>query len=661
MPFKLKQKADYLLNQGKASEAILLYQQAIQHKPDYAEAFNNLGIAFKHRNRLNEAIACYQEALKTKPDYAIACNNLANALRDQGNLAEAKRFYHQALGLKPDFPEVFNNLGHVLMELGRLNEAILHFKKALQLQPDYAEAHNNLGNAFQEKKDFTAAINCYQNAIKLHPQYHKAFNNFGNACQRQGRLYQAIGCYRKAIELKPDYCEAFNNVGNALVESGNIPEAIAAYTKALDMNPAYTVAHSNLLLSLQYQTGCDLPSLNAAAKQWWQQHAESCFQPGRIAPLPSSKRRLKIGYISPDFRQHSVSFFFLPLLQGHDRCRVEVFCYSAVKSPDYMTDEIRKLSDHWRPVMGLTDETVAAQVRQDGIDILVDLAGHTAENRLLVLAHKPAPVQVTWLGYPGTTGLPVIDYRLTDEIADPPGEADRCHSESLIRLAQGFLCYGPPDDAPAVSGLPARHNGHITFGSFNNLPKINREVIGLWSRLLQQVPDSRLLLKSKQFADEQVRQRFLDMFSACGITAERVRLMPRVASTAGHLALYDQVDIALDPFPYNGTTTTCESLWMGVPVICLRGDRHAGRVGASILTRLGLSQMVADSADDYVGIGIKLADDMKALENLRLGMRARMQSSALCDAKAFARSMENTFQRAWEFRCQKNDQNERIV
>jgi predicted O-linked N-acetylglucosamine transferase (SPINDLY family) len=661
MTVQLKQKGDFLLSQGRASDAIFYYRQAIEQTPDYAEAFNNLGIAFKHQNRLDDAIACYHAALKSKPDYAIACNNLANAHRDRGDLVQAKKFYQKALDLKPDFAEVLNNLGNVLMEQGNLNDAILKYQTALRIKPDYCEAYNNLGNAFQEQKDLTAAIHCYENAIQINPQYYKAFNNLGNAYQRQGRLNQAVICYQKTIGIRPGYSEAFNNIGNALVEFGKISEAIGAYTKALELNPAYTVAHSNLLLSLQYHTGIDLSAHYAAASKWWQQQAQSYLQPVSFEPLNNRQKKLKIGYISPDFRQHSVSFFLLPFLQNHD-CKVdEIFCYSAVKSPDILTDRIRKLSDHWCSIMGLSDMTVAEQVRRDGIDILVDLAGHTSENRLLVFAHRPAPVQVTWLGYPGTTGMPVIDYRLTDDIADPPGESDKYHSESLIRLPQGFLCYGPPKDAPEVSGLPARRNGCITFGSFNNLPKINPEVIGLWSRLLHQVVDSRLVLKSKQFADEHVRQRFLALFFDCGVAAERVTLLPRVASTAGHLSLYHQVDIGLDPFPYNGTTTTCEALWMGVPVITLRGDRHAGRVGASILTRLGLGDMVAEDEDKYVGIGIKLAQDINALATLRSGMRSRMQSSGLCDGKSFARTMENIFQKVWQTRCQKNDPVEQIV
>jgi predicted O-linked N-acetylglucosamine transferase (SPINDLY family) len=325
-----------------------------------------------------------------------------------------------------------------------------------------------------------------------------------------------------------------------------------------------------------------------------------------------------------------------------------VYCYSDVKSSDVVTDEIKRLADHWRPISGQPDAAVADQIRKDGIDILVDLAGHTAGNRLPVFARKPAPVQVTWLGYPNTTGMPVIDYRLTDEIADPQGEADQYHSETLIRLPDGFLCYDAPDNVPDVSGLRARKTGRITFGSFNNLPKINEEVIRLWSRLLHNVPNSCLLLKSKQLADEPTRQRFLELFSATGIGSERIKLLPRTPSTAGHLALYHQIDIALDPFPYNGTTTTCEALWMGVPVITLRGNRHSGRVGASILTRIGLQEMIAESEGQYVQIGMKLAENIDRLEQLRSQMRQRMKTSPLCDGKCFARTMENTFRNIWK-------------
>jgi predicted O-linked N-acetylglucosamine transferase (SPINDLY family) len=651
---KLRQHGDWLFNKGQVAAAIDCYQQALTLKPDYAEVYNNMGMALKRQNRLEAAIDCYQKAFTFKPDYAIACNNLANALMESGDLRAAKTHYEKALALKSDVPEVYNNLGNVLMALGQLDNAVTKFQTALRLKSDYVEAYSNLGNALQKKKAFGDAIRSYQSALKYDPNYYKAYNNLGSAYQQNGELSRAIDCYRMALQLKPDFADAHNNSGNAWVDMGKIPQASESYRKALIFDPSFAVARSNLLLTLNYESIYDPLSRFRSARAWWQHHGLPAFKFANHKNSVETNRRLKIGYISPDFRQHSVSYFLLPLIRHHNRQFVEVFCYSDVKSSDDVTGEIMHLTDQWRPVCGLSDETVAEQVRKDGIDILVDLAGHTAENRLLVFARKPAPVQITWLGYPNTTGMPVMDYRLTDEIADPPGEADQYHSETLIRLPDGFLCYSPPDDAPDVSGLPARQTGRITFGSFNNLPKINEAVIALWSRLLLQIPQSDLLLKSKQFADAHVRQRYLDLFTSHGIEAERITLLQRVSSTAGHLAIYDRVDIGLDPFPYNGTTTTCEALWMGVPVISLRGDRHAGRVGASILTHVSLQELVAADEDQYIRVGIKLARELDELEGLRKSLRARMQASVLCDGRAFARTMENTLGMFWKTWCQKN-------
>ena len=627
--------------------AVRLIEKAIRINSSNPSYYCNLGVVYRSLESFDRSISYYRKALELKPDYTDAFNNLANIFRKLGRLNQAAAMYQKALVLQPDDPVAHNNLGHVYRELGSVRDEIACYEKALQVDPDYAQTYLNLGNALQYQGELDKAIICYQKALEKKSDFPEACNNLGSALIMQGRLSEAAYCFQKALLMNPYYAEAYNNLGSINQNQGKFTEGIFCFRKALEIKPDYVKAHSNLLYARHYEPGIGSEMLFEEAKQWWRQHGYKKMAPSHPVAVAKKSVRIKIGYISPDFREHSVSYFFLPFLKNHNRDSFEIFCYSEVKREDKITHRIKELSDHWRPIAWLSDRAVVGQVRQDGIDILVDLAGHTAENRLPVFAHKTAPVQVTWLGYPGTTGMPVIDYRLTDDIADPPGEADEYHSETLIRLPEGFLCYGPPDDAPGVSGLPARENGRITFGSFNNLPKINPEVIGLWSRLLQQVPDSRLLLKSKQFADEHVRQRFLDLFSGCGIAAERVTLLPRVASTAGHLALYDQVDIALDPFPYNGTTTTCESLWMGVPVIALRGDRHAGRVGASILTRVGLEDLIAESQDQYIDIGMKLAQDMNGLENLRSGMRLRMQSSALCDGKSFARIMENTFQSLW--------------
>ena len=632
---------------GDHHQAVRQIEKAILLNPSNPFYYCNLGVVYRSLELFDRSISCYRRALELKPDYTDAFNNLANIFRKQGRLKQAAALYRKALSLQPDDAATYNNLGHVYRELGSVRDEITCYEKALLVDPDYAQTYLNLGNALQYQGELDEAVICYRKALQKKSDFPEACNNLGSVFIMQGRLEEASQCFQKALLMNPYYAEAYNNLGSINQNQGKFKEAIFCFRKALEINPNYVKAHSNLLYAMHYDSGIESKMLYEEAEQWWRQHGIK--QAVNSDAITSTERagRIKIGYISPDFREHSVSYFFLPFLKNHNHDSFEIYCYSEVKREDKITNRIKELSDHWRPIAWLSNRAIADQVRQDGIDILVDLAGHTAENRLPVFAYKPAPVQVTWLGYPGTTGMPVIDYRLTDEIVDPPGEADEYHSETLIRLPDGFLCYGPPQDAPGVSGMPARKNGRITFGSFNNLPKINQEVIGLWSRLLQQVPDSRLLLKSKQFADENVRQRFLDLFSDCGVAAEQLTLLPRVASTAGHLALYHQVDIALDPFPYNGTTTTCEALWMGVPVISLRGDRHAGRVGASILTRMGLQALIAYNEEAYVRIGIELAQDMNRLELLREGMRQRMKTSPIYDGASFADSVGNTFKKVW--------------
>jgi predicted O-linked N-acetylglucosamine transferase (SPINDLY family) len=654
MPVNLKKQGDFLQNQGKLSEAIACYQAAIQQKPDYAEVFNNMGMAFKGQNRLDEALVCYQKALEINPDYATACNNLANVFMEKGKLNDAESFYQKALEARPDFPEAYNNLGNVLKEQGRLDEAIRNYHNALSVRPNYPEAYNNLGNAYQEKNALADAIRVYQQALRFDQNNYKTYSNLGNAYQKDGQLHQALSCYRKALELQPDFAEAYNNAGNLLLEIGEIHQALENYKRALQLYPDYAVAHSNLLLSMNYQPLLDSHTYYRQTQIWWQQHGKSPATPVNPSPGRNSNRPLKIGYVSPDFRQHSVSYFFLPLLRAHNHRKVEVCCYADVRAPDYVTAEIKRLCDHWRPTMGLSDEAVATCVRDDAIDILVDLAGHTAGNRLLVFAYKPAPVQVTWLGYPNATGMPVMDYRLTDDIADPRDPGEDYHSETLIRLPQGFLCYEPPNAAPNVSPLPASNTGHITFGSFNNLPKLNERVIALWAQILLEVPESCLMLKCKQLVDESTRRRFLDLFSQKGIGSERITLLSRVDTIAGHLAMYHQVDIGLDPFPYNGTTTSCEALWMGVPVVALRGNRHSSRVGASLLTRLGLTELIAESEVQYIRIAAELASDTDRLDKLRVGMRQRMKASMLLDNTSFALNMENAFRSMWTAWSKKN-------
>ena len=362
-----------------------------------------------------------------------------------------------------------------------------------------------------------------------------------------------------------------------------------------------------------------------------------------------SERRLRVGYVSADFFTHPAAYFFEPLLAAHDRTNLEIFCYSAGARSDETTNRLREIAGAWRSIVGMNDETVARIIEADAIDILVDLSGHTAGNRLLVFARKPAPVQATYLGSLTTTGLTAIDYKLTDRFLTPDGTAER-FSEELVRLPHCFVCYQPPHGAPPVAALPSSKGGRVTFGSFNNLTKVMPEVVALWSRILRALPETKIILKDRTLADPAQCARYLGLFAENGVEAGRVELLPRT-TMADYLAVYDRVDIAFDPFPYNGCTTTCDALWMGVPVITLAGAMSYSRFGVSLLSNLGLDELIAATPDKYVEKAVALANDRKRLMVLRSELRSRMAASPLCDAKAFAKGIEEAYRRMWRRWC----------
>ena len=628
------------------------YRKALELKPDYAEAHSNLGLALTDQGKLDGAVAACRKALGLRPDYAEAHNNLGNALTNKGELEEAVVAYRKALKLKPDYAEAHNNLGNALKNQGKLDEAVAAYHKALELKPDYDEAHDNLGNALTNQGKLDEAVAAHRKALELKPDYADAHNNLGNALTNQGKLEEAVTAYRRTLELKPDHAKAHSNLGNALTNQGKLEEAVAAYRRALELKPDHAKAHNNLLLCMNYDAQTSQQEILAESRRWDDVHAIPRSAGERFHPNErSAERRLRVGYVSPDFREHSVRHFLDPVIAGHDRRSFEVFCYAEVVKPDDETARFRSLSDSWCSTLGMTDSAVAERIREDGIDILIDLAGHTGKNRLLVFAERPAPVQVTWLGYPNTTGLSAMDYRLTDAIADPEGDADALHTETLVRLPNGFLCFAPAADAPEIGGTPALTTGRVRFGSFNNLAKVTPDVVETWARILHRLPKSDLVIKNRSLADEETRERYLKMFGAHGIDAGRVESCSWIASRTGHLGAYNRVDIGLDPFPYNGTTTTCEALWMGVPVITLRGDRHSGRVGASILTQVSLAGLVAETTAVYVEKAVALASDLDRLSALRSDLRSRMQMSPLCGPEGFTRDVEAAYREMWRRVC----------
>jgi len=419
------------------------------------------------------------------------------------------------------------------------------------------------------------------------------------------------------------------------------------------IQPDYADAYSNLLYGLSYPADVDEAEIYREHHEWARRF-ETPVRPDRTpSPAPVGRRRLRVGYVSGDFRRHSVAYFFEPLLMHHDREAFEVFCYSNVRDPDQVTGRIRAQSEHWRPIASLDDDAAAAMIRADGIDILVDLAGHTEHNRLLLFARRPAPLQLSWLGYPNITGLSAIDHRIVDAVTDPPDAAlepltDSIPREQLHRLHRCFLCYRPFEDAPEPAPPPMVADGAVTFGSFNNLTKVNAEVVRVWSLALDRIPGSRLLLKTGQLADARTREQVLAEFARHGIDGSRLQLIGRIPDLTAHLDCYSRVDIALDTFPYNGTTTTCEALWMGVPVVTLSGSAHRARVSASLLRHAGLPELCAESEPAFLDLVETLASDVDALAALRQGLRRRLAASPVCDAADFTSAMEQAYSTLWQ-------------
>ena len=628
--------------QGRLDDALASYRRALALNPSYVKAHNNLGLLFQMQGKLEEAAKHFRESVAHEPNNPGTRNNLGVVLQGQGKLDEAATQFECAVNLKRDYTEAYLNLGTALRAQGKSEAAVLEYERALTTSPGNAEVHKYLGDAFMDLGKLGEAVVHYQRAIVIRPHYGDAHNNLANAYRNLGNLEEAVCEFKFALSFQPDHPATLTNLGTALKDQGRLEEALTQFERALALQPNLIAAFDNLLFCHMYDerlSPADLIALHCAFNDRY----------GRVTPLRScqkpdrEQRRLKIGYVSGDFRQHSVSSFFEPLLRAHDRQAMEIFCYAEVKANDEITERLKGLADHWRVTVGLSDELVAAQIAEDDIDILVDLAGHTAGNRLPVFARKPAPVQVTWLGYPYKTGLSAIDYRLVDSITDPDDDVPPVGSEKLVRLQSPFVCYGPPVNAPQPGRPPNFDGGPITFGSFNNPAKLSDATVAAWAILLERLPQSRLLLKGLPFADAATRRLYQARFGDHGVAAERIELLGKVSDASQHLALYRELDVALDPFPYNGVTTTCEALWMGVPVVTLLGTRHSGRVGATLLTSVGLEDLIASDLESYVTIAAEIASDLVRRTELRKSLRPRMASSVLCDASRFARNVEAAY------------------
>ena len=628
-------------------------RQADPAVPDMAaiHRFND-GVDFMAGGNLDEALACFEEAVTLAPGFAPACNNLGIIRFQRGRMREAAELFRRAAELDRGNPEPLSNLGRVLTHLGEFADASAACRRALELDESFTDAWNNLGYCRYLQRDFPSARSCLDRAISLVPTFAVAVNNLGLLEWAAGTLDRAATCFRRAIRLDARYAEAHGNLANYLMLAGRHREALVSYRNALILAPAQPQIRSNYLFALNSMSRSSQHDIYLESREWESRHAHPAHSAVTTFDTDSSEgRRLTVGLCSPDFRRHSCASFIEPLMRWYDRSRLTVICYADVASPDEYTGRFREAADGWRDVYGMPAPDLAEMIRGDRVDILFDLAGHTAGNRLEMFALKPAPVQVSWLGYPNTTGLSTMDYRITDEIADPVAESGRDHTESLLRLPPGFLCYAPPREAPAVTPLPLSQRGFPTFASFNNQAKITPDVLDVWAALLHRVPDAVLVLKNISLSSPVIRRRVLKEFALRGVEASRLEFLPWEGAAGEHLERYSQVDIALDTFPYNGTTTTFEALWMGVPVVTLRGDRHASRVGASILTRIGLEQFVTGSVEEYLDCAAGIAADPARLAVVRAGLRERLASSPLCDGAGFAGAMEAALRGVWQERC----------
>lgn len=613
-------EGDRLRDSSNFEAALDVYRRVAAEASTAATGYFKLGTTYSRMERESDAVAAYQQALDLRPNYPEAVNNLGLIYTGRGDFEQAEILLRGLLADNPDYFDAHINLGNLLMDTGRPGEAQFYFRRTVSMRPQSALAHDRLGAALRNRT----------------------------------RVSEAIGELKAALDLDPGFYPAWNDLGTCYFVKGDHAEADRAFEKSIELNPAQRHAwHNWIFLSNFRSFSCS--TIFARHKKFGEHARAVCGPVPATYPrnVVDTGRRLRIGFVSGDFRRHSVAYFLESAIANLDPNAFELIAYATSQLEDEMTERLRPYFWKWRNLYGVPDLAAVDLIRNDEIDVLFDLSGHTNHNRLMVFSYKPAPVQVSWLGYPNTTGLDCIDYRLTDDLVDPETADDHFYSEKLLCLPGPFLCYTPPRNSPPVAESPAAKCGRITFGSFNARVKIGDECIALWSRVLNALPESRLIIKSINGVEEEdARNELVAKFADCGVARGRVTVCGAKDSVLDHLETYGEVDIALDTVPYNGTTTTCEALWMGVPVLCLAGDRHASRVGSAILKRLDLDPWIARTFDEFVANATKLAKDIPALVQLRSTLRERLRASPLMDSDAMGRNLGQAIRSMWTRYCE---------
>lgn len=618
--------------------------------PNHPVPWKVLGSVLKISGRFEAAFEAMQRSVILNANDAEGHNNLGVILKDLGRLAEAEASYRKALEINPSLASAHNNLGNLFTLQARFLEAQACFAEAIRLNPGFANAHYNLGLAHHNSGQHTEAEQYYLEALRLVPNYAEAYINLGTIFLDRGQLVQAADMYREALRLRPDVARAHNNLGNALKDLGDLAGSIASYREALRLNPADTKAGSNLLFSLNYSELMSPAEALLEAKRYGDVVSSKAVPKFTAWQLVSDNKKLRVGFVSGDLRNHPVGYFIEGLIRYLDPAQFKLYAFTTHHKADELTERLKPFYSEWVPIFGLPDADAAKAIYERGVDVLIDLSGHTAHNRLPVFAFKPAPVQATWLGYFATTGLPEMDFFIGDPIMAPEREAGH-FTERLCRLAETWLCLAPPEDAQPVEALPALSNGYITFGCFGNLAKMNDAVVALWSRVLLAVPDARLFLKGKQLAEGKMMDAVKGRFARYGIAPDRL-LLEGPTSRSDYFQAHNRVDMVLDTFPYPGGTTSTDALWMGVPVITLKGDRFLSHLGESIATNAGQHDWIAQDQDDYVHKAVAFANDIKALSALRARLRAQVLQSPLMQPERFARHFGEALWSMWAQRPQ---------
>jgi|WetSurMetagenome_2_1015567.scaffolds.fasta_scaffold15743_3 protein O-GlcNAc transferase len=673
--------------QNEHEKAIAVYQQILEAAPDTISVISNLAVSLMHVGQLEAGIQYFIKVTEVAPS-GDAFMNLASALMQVNNFPLVFKSYIHALAYFPEHSKLHENLCNLLMQQGdnlidllpsaiqaleqllkkvpqakhlnielalmhqklfNLDQAIEYYKKLPKLGIKSVELYNQLGLAYLFKNQPVDAESPFLQAVKLNPTFISPYINLGICYEMLSKHQKSIEYNLKAIEIDPTDIKPYNNLANLYKNKTMINESLYHYRKVLEIQPNHATAYSNFLLSLHYHT--------YDKKEVFEEHQKfekACTS--RNPPISylntCEERKLRIGYLSPDFKKHSVAFFIEPIIENHDRDKFEVYCYYLQKVEDSFTKRFIELADKWVVAANLSTPGLAQEIYNDKIDILIDLSGHTGNNRLPLFAYKPAPIQITYLGYPDTTGLSTIDYRIVDNYVEPEEEGDLYTTEKLLRMSHSYFCYTPIEKCPVTGDTPALKNGYITFGSFNNYAKVSDVIVDVWAAVLKAIPTSKFLLKNQALKDPDTWEHFKTRMAERGVDTHRLQYSKFAKSTQDHLRVYQKVDIALDSFPYNGATTTFEALWMGVPVITLVGDTHVSRVGKSILATLGFDNLIAHTPDEFVTICQTLANDVNYLQNFRQTIREKMQNSPVMDAKTFTRELEELYQRVWKNWCE---------